>query len=184
MAAIAPSTFTGSGRPNSLLARLERALDRANHPDVLAFELELERHLEQPRGARIARVEPVAEPRRRLALASGSPSTSVSAASLQRLAAAHQRRARCRGTACTTRCRRRGAARTPGCRPPRSPSAARPTSRRCGRRASTAASRRDRATRRARRSASGRSPASAARPSAADTRPRRTTSRPIISSTG
>ncbi len=36
-------------------------LHRPDHLDVLSLHLELERHLEQPRGARIARVEAVAE---------------------------------------------------------------------------------------------------------------------------
>ena len=49
--------------------------------DVLAFELELQRHLEQPRGARIARVKAVAEAGRRAAAAAAQSSTSCSAAS-------------------------------------------------------------------------------------------------------
>src|SRR3954465_3898100 len=40
--------------------------DRADHLDVMPFDLELQRHLEQPRGARIARVEAVPESRDRL----------------------------------------------------------------------------------------------------------------------
>src|SRR5437773_1124292 len=39
---------------------VERPLDGAEHPHVLAFELELQRHLKEPRGARIARVAPIA----------------------------------------------------------------------------------------------------------------------------
>ena len=63
-AAMAPSTLTGSGWANSAARAIEHVLDRANQADVLALELELERHLEQPRRARVARVGPVAEARR------------------------------------------------------------------------------------------------------------------------
>src|SRR5207249_12105572 len=52
-----------------ILSGLERALDRAQHANVLAFEFELERHLKQTRGARIPCVKPMAEAGRRVALA-------------------------------------------------------------------------------------------------------------------
>ena len=68
MAAIAPSTLTGSGRPNCSSRAVERPLDGAQQPDVLALELELQRHLEQARRARIARVEAMAEAGRRFAV--------------------------------------------------------------------------------------------------------------------
>ena len=42
------------------------ALDRANHPDVLALEIELERQLEEACRARIARVKPMTEARGQL----------------------------------------------------------------------------------------------------------------------
>ena len=145
IAAMAPSTLTGSGRPISLWRAVERALDRTQHPDVLAFELEFERHLEQPRRARIARVKAMAESGRhdRLAHALVDQMRRPPPASTRRRASAT---APDRETACTTRCRRRDAGRTRGCRPRPHPSAARPMWRRCARRAWTAASRRDRAT--------------------------------------
>ena len=59
-AAIAPSMLTGRRGPVRVLVQHE--LDGADHLDVIALDLELQRHLEQPRRARIARVEAVAEP--------------------------------------------------------------------------------------------------------------------------
>ena len=59
-AAIAPSMLTGSGVPFCAV-RAERQFHGADHLDVSALDLELQRHLEQPRRARIAGVETVAE---------------------------------------------------------------------------------------------------------------------------
>ena len=112
MAAMAPSTLTGSGTLELLAPRLERTFGGADQPDVLAFELELERHLEQPRRARIARVKAVAESRRHLPFAARTRRRScrpLPAATCRRAPASGPRRE----TACTTRCRRRGAGRTP-----------------------------------------------------------------------
>ena len=66
-AAIAPSMLIGSVCSSATCARVQQHLDRADHLDVRAFDLELERHLKQARGARIARVEAVTESRERLA---------------------------------------------------------------------------------------------------------------------
>src|ERR1700719_4899709 len=55
--------------PDGVLPRLEDALGRAKHPHVLALELELQRHLEEPRGARVARMEAMTESWGRLPLA-------------------------------------------------------------------------------------------------------------------
>src|SRR6185503_7987689 len=56
--------------PADLALSLEqRALDRPNHANVLTLEFEFERHLKESRRARIPRVEPMPEPRRRLAVA-------------------------------------------------------------------------------------------------------------------
>ena len=178
IAAIAPSMLTGSGASVGQMLVSSSTLDGADHLDVLAFDLELQRHLEQPRGARIARVEAVAEPGQRSRRASGIVRTIVSAASRVGRAAAHQRRARRRGTACRSRCRRRDSGRSRACRPPRRPAAARRSSRCCAPPASTAASRRDRWTRPASLPSAGRSPATAARPSAAGRSPRRTSGGP------
>src|SRR5258708_5108678 len=46
--------------------RLNRPLDGSNQPDMLSLELELERHLKEPRGAWVACVEPVSKARRHL----------------------------------------------------------------------------------------------------------------------
>ena len=52
-----------------ILPRLDRPLGGAKQPHVLAVEFELERHLKQTRGPRIARVEAVPEPGRHLVIA-------------------------------------------------------------------------------------------------------------------
>ncbi len=46
--------------------RAEHAFDDAKQADMFAFEFEFERHLKQPRRARIARMDTVAEARRHL----------------------------------------------------------------------------------------------------------------------
>ena len=58
-AAIAPSMLTGSG--GGRRARDRCHLDGADHLHVIPFDLELQRHLEEPRGAGVARVEAMAE---------------------------------------------------------------------------------------------------------------------------
>ena len=59
--------LTGSGGASGRDACAEQHLDRADHLDVPAFDLQLQRHLKQPRRARIARVEAVAEAREGIA---------------------------------------------------------------------------------------------------------------------
>src|SRR5262249_24062588 len=55
----------------AILMGVERALARTNQTHVLALELELEGHLKEARGARIFRMQTVAEPRRHFVLRYG-----------------------------------------------------------------------------------------------------------------
>ena len=119
-AAIAPSTLTGSGCGEFGGARVEHVLDRANQPDVLAFELEFERHLEEARRSRVARVRPVAEARRVFLLLDAFVDQRLGRL-LQRPSRPHLGQPRVQKSharldvAAVMRARRRG------CRPPRSP---------------------------------------------------------------
>ena len=87
-AAIAPSMLTGMRVAAGAFA--DDQLHGANHLDVLSLDLQFERHLEQPRRARIAGVEAVAEAGNRFAASRGSSATMAAAASRVRRSFAHE----------------------------------------------------------------------------------------------
>ena len=142
-AAIAPSMLTGTVRPcasgcSAMTISTARIIWM-----WCALDLELQRHLEQPRRPRIAGVEAVPEPGRRLA-GRGAALAPAAPPPRDRSTRCARAPARRRGTACSSRCRRRDSGRIRAARPPRTRAAARRSSRCCAPRGSTAASRRDR----------------------------------------
>src|SRR6266545_2144345 len=80
------------GSLEALCVCVERALARADQPYMLALQLELQRHLEQPRRARVACVETVTESRRHL-VRSDAFGDDLVGGLLDRHAAAHVRQA-------------------------------------------------------------------------------------------
>src|SRR3954452_3985434 len=76
----------------AFLLRLERTFTAPDQPYVLAFELEFEHHLEQPRRPRVARVIPVAKAWRHDVLLDTLANDGVRRL-LHAVAVAHQRQA-------------------------------------------------------------------------------------------
>ena len=144
-AAMAPSMLIGSERSCERRVARERVLDRADELRVLLIDFELVRDLQQPRRARIDRVVPVAESRRReLARRSTSRSTSTVAAAAIDVPVRASARPSSSNWRQASDVAAVVAARTRARRRPPSRAATRRSSRRCGPPASTAASRRDR----------------------------------------